>query len=143
MEELIKKLTDKDDKAACEFAKRIGTESAESKEYLAAIPAFAGLLREKSSFVRTRAFILICEQARWADGGEIEDVWDEMQPLLYDPKPTAVRQCLGALHEVVLFRPELSERIEKAVALIDPGKYKDSMSPLIEKDVAELRKLLE
>ena len=59
-----------------------------------------------------------------------------------DPKPTVVRQCLNALHEVVVFRPELSDKIENALAEMDVSKYKDSISPLILKDVEALRNLL-
>ena len=57
-----------------------------------------------------------------------------MLKLLYDTKPTVVRQCLGALQEVVLYRPELSDKIKEKVKEIDVTKYRDSMSPLIKKE---------
>ena len=142
MEDIIARLTAKDDKAAYEFAKTIGAESAESDLYLSLIPQFADLLTHKSSFVRARAFILICNQARWASDGQFEAVFDQMSPLLNDPKPTVVRQCLAALREVVLFRSEMMEKIEKAIDEIDLTKYKDSMAPLIQKDIDELKKLI-
>ena len=106
------------------------------------IPMLAELLQDKSSYVRTRAFILICNQARWANDGQLAAVFDQMCLLLSDPKPTVVRQCLNALHEVVLFRPELSDKIENALAEMDVSQYKDSMSPLVLKDVEALRNLL-
>lgn len=109
MEEILRKLTDKNDKTAYEFAKQLGVESVESDCYLAMIPMFAELLQDKSSYVRTRAFVLICNQARWANDGQLAVVFDRMLLLLNDPKPTVVRQCLNALHEVALFRPELSD----------------------------------
>lgn len=68
----------------------------------------------------------------------LRDKDDKMSVLLNDEKPTVVRQCLGALHEVVLYRPELSEKIYKAVKGIDLTRYKDSMAPLIKKDADEL-----
>lgn len=142
MEEILRKLQDKNDKAAYEFAKQIGAESIISDKYLGMIPAFAEYLRDNSSYVRSRAFILICNQARWANDRQIEPVFDEMLSLLNDPKPTVVRQCLNALHEIAVFRPELSGKIEAALAEMEFGKYKDSMLPLIEKDVAALLKLL-
>ena len=119
MEEILRKLTDKNDKTAYEFAKQLGVESVESDCYLAMIPMFAELLQDKSSYVRTRAFVLICNQARWANDGQLAVVFDRMLLLLNDPKPTVVRQCLNALHEVALFQPELSERIENALAEMD------------------------
>ncbi len=81
---------------------------------------------------------MICNQARWADKGQIEVVFSQMKALLYDVKPTVVRQCLGALHEVILYRPEMIELIRDAVNKIDLSVYKDSMSPLIKKDMDEL-----
>ena len=142
MEEILSKLRDKNDKAAYEFAKQISSESSASDRYLALIPSLAEMLQDKNSYVRTRAFVLICNQARWANDGQIDAVFDLMLPLLNDPKPTVVRQCLNALHEVVLFRPELSDKIENALAEMDVSKYKDSISPLILKDVEALRNLL-
>ena len=142
MNEIILKLRDKDDKAAYEYSKLLGAESAQSDKYLPMIPQFADMLEDKSSYVRVRGFILICNQARWAKDGQIADVFDRMRVLLYDSKPTVVRQCLLALHEVVLYRSEMAEMIIDAVNHIDVSKYKDSMSPLIKKDIDELMKVL-
>lgn len=63
--------------------------------------------------------------------------------LLHDAKPTVVRQCLAALHEVALYRPELCEPILAEVKSIDLSEYKDSIAPLIKKDIDELMKVLE
>ena len=142
MEEIWKRVTDKDDKAAYGYAQQIIAASAGSDKYLALIPTFAGLLEDSSSYVRTRGFVLICAQARWAEDRGIKEVWERMMPLLQDSKPTVVRQCLHALEEVALYRPEMSEKIEKALDGIDICRYRDSMAPLIEKDIARLRKLL-
>lgn len=143
MNDIIARLRDKDDKTAYEFAKQIGIESAQSDKYLVMIPEFVKMLNDKSSYVRTRGFCLICNQARWADDGQIEVVFNEMSALLYDDKPTVVRQCLVALHEVVLYRPEMTDMIQIAVSKINISRYKDSMVPLIEKDMKELLKMLE
>ena len=143
MNEVIAHLKNKNDKTAYEYAKQIGMESAESDRYLSMIPEFAEMLLDKSSYVRTRGFCLICNQARWDDMGQIDAVFDEMIKLLYDDKPTVVRQCLEALVEVALYRPELTDKIYQAVLKIDTSKYKDSMSPLIEKDRKALLKMLE
>ena len=140
--EIIKRLTDKDDKQAYEYAKKIGIESAKTDNYLDMIPEFASMLQDKISFVRTRLFILICNQARWADDEQIENVYKQMEPLLYDPKPTVVRQCLNALHEVVLFRPNMCDDIKETISKIDLSIYKDSMAPLIRKDIDELMKIV-
>ena len=63
--------------------------------------------------------------------------------IIHDEKPTVVRQSLNALKEVVVFRPELCKMIEYELGKIDIFGYKDSMIPLIKKDIAELRELIE
>lgn len=139
-EEIIKRLIDKDDKLAYEYAKKISIESSKTNKYLDMIPDFASMLQDKSSFVRARFFILICNQARWANDGQIQNVYKHMEQLLSDSKPTVVRQCLNALHEVALFRPEMCKTIKKTISKIDLSIYKDSMQPLIKKDIDELMK---
>lgn len=42
-----------------------------------------------------------------------------------------------------LIRSELSETIKYELGKIDTSGYKDSMIPLIKKDIAELRELIE
>ena len=63
--------------------------------------------------------------------------------MLDDEKPTVVRQCLAALHMVVLYQPGLADRIEAKLDAMDLSGYRDSMRPLIEKDIAELRSALQ
>ena len=145
MNSVIEKLTDKNEMAAYEFCKQVVVESAQSDKYFKLIDDFAGMLESKNSYVRTRGFGLICAQARWdsESEGKIKSVFSKMTPLLNDPKPTVVRQCLKSLHEVLLYRPELTEEITAAVKQIDLSKYKDSMSPLIKKDSEELLRIVE
>ena len=140
-ETVIKRLIDEDNNKAYGYAKVIGVESAKTNKYLDMIPEFASMLKNENSYIRTRFFILIFNQARWANNKQIEDVYDQMKTLLNDPKPTVVRQCLNALHEVVLFRPEMCDAIIKTLSKIDFSIYKDSMAPLIKKDIDELMKL--
>lgn len=142
-EEVLNKLKGKDDKAAYEFAKLIGAESAESDKYYGLFYDFLEMLDDKSSYIRTRGFCLACNQARWDDEGKLDAAFDKMSLLLNDEKPTVVRKCIGALHEVVLYKPELCERIRAAVMAIDLSRYKDSMAPLIKKDGKELLKMIE
>lgn len=138
----ISKLTDKDEMSAYEYCKQVVVESAISDEHFGSIDDLASLLADKNSYVRTRSFGLICAQARWDNVGKIKSVWEKMIPLLNDPKPTVVRQCLASLHEVVLYLPDMTDDIVAAVKGIDLSKYKDSMSPLIKKDATELLKII-
>ncbi|MDD7272218.1 MAG: hypothetical protein PUH25_10120 [Spirochaetales bacterium] len=141
-EELFKALTDKDDKKAYEVSKEIIAISSESSEYYLDFETFYSLINQKSSFQRARGFILCCSLARHDSEGKLARVFPIMLKLLNDDKPTVVRQCLNALHEVVLYRPELSDEIKEALKGIDLSKYKDSMTPLIEKDIKSLESIL-
>lgn len=138
MDELISVLTDRDDKRAYAGAKEIVAASAASPAYYPYLEAFASLLTHRSSYVRTRAFLLCCSQARWDTEGRLGELLPKLCVLLNDPKPTVVRQCLNALREVALFRPELSGVIRTQLEKIDLSKYRDTMVPLIRKDMQEL-----
>jgi hypothetical protein len=65
-----------------------------------------------------------------------------MFALLHDDKPIVVRQCLAALHEVVLYRSELCETIKAELETVNVLNYMDSMSSLIKKDIDELLKMI-
>lgn len=142
MNALLQQLTDKDDKRAYERTKAVAAASEESPIYYPYIGDFASLLTDKSSYIRTRAFILCCCQARWDTEGKLAAVFPAMLALLHDEKPTVVRQCLNALKEVAVFRPELSYEIRNELKSMDLTGYKDTMRPLIEKDRKELEELL-
>ena len=52
------------------------------------------------------------------------------------------KSILAALHKVVIWKPNLGERILARMDEMDLSKYKDSMRPLLEKDIAETVKIL-
>ena len=139
---LLKILQDKDDAKAYAKTRLVAAASEFSDEYYSLIYDFAKLLKSEKSYIRTRAFILCCSQARWDDKGAIEVILPDMMMLLHDQKPTVVRQCLNAIQEVIVFRPELSGRIGEELSKIDLSLYKDSMAPLIKKDIEEVRELI-
>lgn len=118
-------------------------ESEERDSLYGSLDDFLTLLQDKSSLVRTRGFRLICAQARWDREGWIGEHLEELLVMLDDGKATAVRQCLEALHQVVRFLPELGPRIGERLDSMDLAKQKESMRPLLQKDMAELRALIE
>lgn len=140
--DIIAGLRNKNDKEAYRLLLQLEEKSAESNELYSFFEDFLELLKSESSFVRTRGFRLSCAQAQWDTEDKIEKNLDVLLMMLDDEKPTAVRQCLAALHIVVLFKPDLNEKIENKLNAMDLSKYKDSMSPLIKKDMEELRKMM-
>ena len=51
-----------------------------------------------------------------------------------------MRQALAALEELVPYKEALWPAIRQRLESMDPGRYRDTMAPLIEKDI---RRLLE
>lgn len=142
MENILELLTEKDDREAFANTKRIASESELSDKYYESLPLFAALLGNEKSYIRTRAFILCCSQAKWDTEGKLRELLPKMFPLFHDKKPTVVRQCLAAVREIAVYRPELCDIIRAETETIDVSVYKDSMAPLIRKDMDELYEVM-
>ena len=143
MQSIINELTDKDDNKAYARTKEIAAASEASEEYYPYLDTFASLLSDKKSYIRTRAFILCCSQARWDDEGKLKQLLPALTALFHDTKPAVVRQCLAAAREIIVFRPELGEAIDDELDRIHLSCYKDSMAGLIRADIAALKELIE
>ena len=99
---------------------------------------FAEMISDQAWAVRCRGFRLFCKQARWDDAGIIDRNLDRALVILEDKKPTAVRQALAALLNVVPYKQELWPVVRERVEAMDLNRYKDSMAPLIQKDIQHL-----
>ncbi len=139
---IIEQLQDKDNKKAYDLCQELSRESSESNKYYPYFNDFISLLSNKNAYVRTRGFILACAQAQWDKDDLLAKNLDTLLKVLYDEKPIVVRKGLAALPEVILYHPELSQKINTYLNQIDLTKYPDSMSPLIKKDIQELQKSL-
>lgn len=96
------------------------------------------MLDAKSSYVRTRAFLLLTCQMKWvSDECVAADLFDKMAHRLHDFKPTVVRQCVQAMPRLSDTSPNLTHRIVRELEGIDPNIYRDSMAPLVAGDVAD------
>lgn len=137
---IIDKLQDKDNRAAYKSLLELESKSADSNELYPYFDEFLKLLCSESSYVRTRGFRMCCSQSKWDKDNKIDCNIDEMLVMLEDEKPTAVRQSIAALHQILLYKPELYEVIKNKVDSLCLDKYKDSMIPLIKKDIEELMK---
>ncbi|MGN1165496.1 MAG: hypothetical protein ACI4S2_03590 [Lachnospiraceae bacterium] len=141
--DIITGLQNKKDTEAHQLLLQLEKRSAESNTLYEYFEDFIKLLNNKSFFVRTRGFRLACAQAQWDVENKIDKNLAIMLLMLDDEKPTAVRQCLTALHTVIFYKPELCKKIVAKLDMMDLSKYKDSMSPLIKKDMEELRKMVD
>lgn len=112
--------------------------SEESDDLYSYTERFAEMVNDRAWAVRCRGFRLFCKQARWDEDGVIDRCLERALAILEDEKSTAVRQALAALLDVVPYKRALWPVIRARVEAIDLSRYKDSMAPLIQKDIQRL-----
>lgn len=135
MKEKIQMLYDKDDKFAYEVLLELENDVTESNELYYYFDELIQMLKNESTFVRVRAFRLICALAKWDFDNKINNNIDLILKELDDETSTSVRQCLNKLNIILLYKPELSEKVEKKLEQLDLSKYKETMQSLIKKDI--------
>ena len=141
-ESIIAKLTLKDDKYACSLADKIISQSQETDEWYEYFDDFASLLDHPKSLVRNRALHILAANAQWDEENRFDLILPDYLKHITDEKPITARQCVKALAQVGLARPQYIPQILSALRSADLSKYKDSMRPLIERDMEETEKIL-
>ena len=106
MQDIINRLTAKDDKSACAFADRIIAESRESDVWYGYFDAFVSLLDHPKSLVRNRALHILAANARWDRENRFDAILPEFLSHVTDEKPITARQCIQALAQVGLAKPQ-------------------------------------
>ena len=142
MQEIVAKLTAKDDKYACAIADKIISESQDTDEWYEYFDEFALLLNHPKSLVRNRVLYILAANAQWDDENRFDAILEDYLAHITDEKPITARQCIKALVQVGMAKPQYIPRILSCFHDADLSKYKDSMRPLIEKDIAETEKTL-
>ena len=142
MQGIIAKLTAKDDKYACAIADKIISESQDTDEWYEYFDAFASLLNHPKSLVRNRVLYILAANAQWDDENRFDAILEDYLAHITDEKPITARQCIKALAQVGMAKPQYIPRILSCFHVADLSKYNDSMRPLIEKDMEETERLL-
>lgn len=141
-ENIVANLTRKDDKYACALANKIISESQETDEWYEYFDDFASLLSHPKSLVRNRALYILAANAQWDEENRFDFILPDFLAHVTDEKPITARQCIKALAQVGTAKPQYIPRILSCLQNLDLSKYKDSMRPLIEKDIAKTEKTL-
>ena len=142
MQDIIAKLTANDDKYACALADKIISECKETDEWYECFDDFATLLRHPKSLVRNRALHILAANAQRDDENRFDAILPEFLSHITDEKPITARQCIKALAIVGQEKLQYIPRILQAFREADLSKYKDSMRPLLEKDIADTENTL-
>lgn len=135
-------LAGKDDASACAFADRIIAESRQSDKWYPFFDEFAALLQHPKSLVRNRALHILAANVQWDRENRFDTILPEYLSHVTDEKPITARQCIQALAQIGTAKPRYIPEILACLQSADLSKYKDSMRPLIEKDIAQTIRLL-
>lgn len=139
----INHLYDKDTSIAYKALQELEAYSRESDELYPFLDEFVSMCGDEKYVIRCRGFRLFCQQARWDKDKRIDARLDEALTILQDDKPTAVRQALAALLDLVPYKPECHELIRTKLAEIDIFRYKDTMHRLLDQDIAAVLDAME
>ncbi|HPF82557.1 MAG TPA: SufBD protein [Bacilli bacterium] len=138
MENKLNILINSDDKSAYSELLELETICTESNELYNYFDTLLGLLRKDNLFLRVRGFRLICSLAKWDKDNKINDNIDYILDTLNDDNGVCIRQCLLRLNLILLYKPELSNKIENKLNNMDLSIYKESMSSLIKRDIKKI-----
>jgi len=140
MQDIIAKLTAKNDEYACAITDKIISESKDTDEWYEYFDDFASLLNHPKSLVRNRVIYILAANAQWDNENRFDAIISDYLEHVTDEKPITARQCIKALAQVGVAKPQYIPRILSCLHEADLSKYKDSMRPLIKKDIAETKK---
>ena len=141
-EYIISELTSKNDKYACAIADKIISESKETDKWYEYFDDFAVLLSHTKSLVRNRAFCILAANIKWDDENRFDVYLEEYLSHITDEKLISARQCIKSLAQIGKSKDKYIPSILEAFQNADLSKYKDSMRPLIEKDIEEVKNIL-
>lgn len=138
MELLLSLLQSRDTKQAYGTLLELERLSAASDALYPYTARFAEMAGSRQYAVRVRGFRLLCKQARWDTENIADQYIEQALVILNDEKPTALRQALAALLDVVPYKHALWDLIQDRVKNIDYAHYKDTVRGLIARDAQRL-----
>jgi len=142
MQDIIAKLTSKNDKYACAVADIIISESQITDKWYEYFDIFTSLLNHPKSLVRNRVLYILAVNAQWDNANRFDAIINDYLAHITDAKPITARQCIKALVQVGKAKPKYIPQIIQSLQNADLSQYKDSMRPLIEKDIADTKMAL-
>ena len=110
-ENIVAKLTAKDDKYACALSDKIILESKETDEWYEYFDDFASLLDHPKSLVRNRALHILAANIQWDEENRFDSIISDYLTHITDEKPITARQCIKALAQVGLAKPQYIPQI--------------------------------
>lgn len=133
--EWIEQLHSKDNQSAYEALKCLVAESESSSLVYPYFDQFVEMMKDANSYIRNRGLTLIAANAKWDTENKIDENIDQYLMHICDKKPITARQCIKVLPSIAKYKPDLKECILQALNHADSTIYKDSMQPLVYKNI--------
>lgn len=133
---IIASLTAKNDKYACAITDEMIAESRETDKWYEYFNEFAALLNHPKSLVRNRVLHVLAANVQWDEENRFDAILPDFLSHITDEKPITARQCIQSLAVIGAEKHKYISQILFRLKSADLSKYKDSMRPLIEKDIA-------
>ena len=92
--------------------------------------------------VRNRAIYILAANAQWDCDNKFDLILPEFLTHITDEKPITARQCIKAIAQIGTAKPQYIPKILACLETVKLSKYKDTMRPLIEKDIEETQRIL-
>lgn len=137
IKKMIDGLFDKNNKSAYKCFQELEKITEQNSEVYEHFGVFAEMIDNNNSYIRSRGLLLISANAKWDNEFKIDEVINQYLKHITDDKPITARQCIKALPNIAKNKPELKADIILALNKADISKYKDSMQPLIAKDIRD------
>ena len=141
--DLVNGLFSKDNGEAYACLQKLQAVSAQTSAVYAFFDTFVDMLRSDNSYIRTRGMFLIAANAQWDVDNKIDEALDAYLERIEDDKPITARQCVQTLPDLARHKPDLAPLIREALMRANPDKYKPTMQPLVQKDIAEALRRIE
>lgn len=130
-------LFNKNNNIACKTMSELSEESDRSDSLYPYMDRMGAMLLSDNSYIRTRGLTLIAHNVKWDNENKIFGILPEFLKHLADVKPIVTRQCVKLLPIIARDKPVLKDIILSALKSADISFYKDTMRPLIYKDIQE------
>lgn len=132
---LVNLLNEKDDKIRYAALLLLQSRSAGFHDVYPYWDVFLQKLNSDNSYQRSIGLMLLAENARWDTENRMEDALDALLKILNDEKPITVRQCIQALHQIIPYKRQLTEKIADALISLEIAKIRPSMQKLVLTDI--------
>lgn len=134
--EYVNGLHAKDNQEAYTCLKALLAESENSNAVYPYFGTFAEMLGSDNSYLRSRGILLIAANARWDIDQHMDECIDAYLRHTEDVKPITARQCIQALPAIAKAKPDLVPDILQALRHVRTYRYRDTMQPLLQQDIA-------